>query len=86
MEVTDVAAAERLPDQVEAAAYFVVSECLANVDKHAGASAATVAVREQGGLLTVSVSDDGAGGAALDGSGLQGLQRPRGRAQRQCSR
>ena len=64
----------RLPDQVEAAAYFVVSECLANVDKHAEAGAATVAVREQDGLLTVTVSDDGAGGAGLDGSGLQGLR------------
>ena len=73
VEVTD-SPAERLPDQVEAAAYFVVSECLANVDKHAGASAATVAVRQQGNTLTVSVSDDGNGGAALDGSGLQGLQ------------
>ena len=65
---------QRHPDQVEAAAYFVVSECLANVDKHAGATAAKVAVREEGGCLTVSVVDDGAGGAALDGSGLQGLR------------
>ena len=65
---------QRHPDQVEAAAYFVVSECLANVDKHAGATAATVAVREEDGCLTVSVVDDGAGGAALDGSGLQGLR------------
>jgi signal transduction histidine kinase len=64
----------RLPDQVEAAAYFVVSECLANVDKHAGADSATVAVREQHGALNVTVRDDGSGGAGLDGSGLQGLR------------
>ncbi|HEX2416227.1 MAG TPA: sensor domain-containing protein [Thermoleophilaceae bacterium] len=73
VEVAD-APEERLPDQVEAAAYFVVSECLANVDKHARASSATVAVRERDGTLTVSVSDDGRGGAGLDGSGLQGLR------------
>ena len=66
---------ERLPDQVEAAAYFVVSECLANVGKHAEATAATVSVTPGDGQVIVIVSDDGLGGAALDGgSGLQGLQ------------
>jgi len=65
---------ERLPGAVEAAAYFVVSECLANIGKHADAEAATVAVRAQNGHVTVEVSDDGVGGAALDGgSGIQGL-------------
>jgi len=65
----------RLPDQVEAAAYFVVSECLANVDKHAGASSATVEVRAENDNVIVVVGDDGAGGAELgDGSGLQGLE------------
>jgi signal transduction histidine kinase len=66
---------ERLPDQVEAAAYFVVSECLANVDKHAEATAATVSVTPQNRNLLVTVRDDGVGGAQLDGgSGLQGLE------------
>ena len=66
---------DRLPDQIEAAAYFVVSECLANVGKHAQASHATVAVRAEGGRVTVSVADDGTGGALLgSGSGLQGLE------------
>jgi signal transduction histidine kinase len=66
---------ERLPDQVEAAAYFVVSECLANIDKHAHATAATVSVTPQDGQLLVTVSDDGVGGAELaGGSGLQGLE------------
>ena len=65
---------ERLPDAVEAAAYFVVSECLANIGKHANAESATVAVSARDGRLTVEVSDDGVGGAALDGgSGIQGL-------------
>jgi len=65
---------ERLPGAVEAAAYFVVSECLANIGKHAHAETATVAVSAQDGHVTVEVSDDGVGGAALDGgSGIQGL-------------
>jgi signal transduction histidine kinase len=65
---------ERLPDAVEAAAYFVVSECLANIGKHAQASSATVAASIQDGRLSVVVADDGVGGAELgDGSGMQGL-------------
>jgi signal transduction histidine kinase len=69
------APAERLPDQVEAAAYFMVSECLANVGKHAQATEATVSVTASGGYLEVVVADDGVGGAKLDGgSGLQGLE------------
>ena len=57
---------ERLPDPVEAAAYFVVSECLANIGKHAEASSATVAVSVADGLVSVEVADDGVGGASLD--------------------
>ena len=65
---------DRLPEPVEAAAYFVVSECLANVSKHSGASSAQVSVTVADGRVTVSVSDDGVGGARLaGGSGLQGL-------------
>ena len=74
VEVT-AAPPERLPDQVEAAAYFVVSECLANVGKHAEASGATVSVRTEGGRLEVEVQDDGTGGADTEnGSGIQGLR------------
>jgi signal transduction histidine kinase len=66
---------ERLPDQVEAAVYFVVSECLANVGKHADAQSASIAVAARDGALEVVVSDDGVGGAELGtGSGLQGLE------------
>ncbi len=66
---------ERLPDAVEAAAYFVVSECLANIGKHAQATAAEVSVRVEGDALRVEVRDDGVGGVELDGgSGLQGLR------------
>jgi len=72
----DVIAApdERLPDAVEAAAYFVVSECLANISKHAQATTATVSVTQADGQLEVVVADDGVGGASLEnGSGIQGL-------------
>jgi signal transduction histidine kinase len=65
---------ERLPDAVEAAAYFVVSECLANIGKHAEATTATVSASTAHDHLTVVVADDGVGGAELgDGSGVQGL-------------
>jgi hypothetical protein len=65
---------ERLADEVEAAAYFVVSECLANVGKHAQAESATVAVTTLGDRLEVVVSDDGVGGADFaGGTGVQGL-------------
>ncbi len=65
---------QRLPAPVEAAAYFVISEALANVAKYAQATEATVAVRRTNGCLTVDISDDGIGGAdAAEGSGLRGL-------------
>ena len=64
----------RYPAAVEATAYFVVSEALANVAKHALTDAAVVAIRELPGRLLVAVTDDGAGGARPDGgSGLRGL-------------
>lgn len=65
---------ERLPGPVESAAYFVVSEALANVAKYAEATQAAVAVRRTDGRVTVDVTDDGIGGAdAARGSGLNGL-------------
>jgi signal transduction histidine kinase len=65
---------ERLPGPVEIAAYFVVSEALANVAKYAQATQAAVAVRRENGRVTVDVTDDGIGGAdAAHGSGLRGL-------------
>jgi signal transduction histidine kinase len=64
----------RLPTAVEAAAYFVVSESLANIAKSAGASHATVRVARQNGMAVVEVHDDGCGGASMEnGSGLRGL-------------
>jgi signal transduction histidine kinase len=65
--------AERLPAAIEAAAYFVCSEALANVVKHSGAGNATVAAWAADRRLRVEVRDDGVGGADLSGSGLRGL-------------
>jgi len=63
-----------LPPQVEAAAYYVVSESLANVAKYAQASAVEVRVDRMNGIAVVEVADDGVGGAdARRGSGLSGL-------------
>jgi len=52
----------RLPEVVEVAAYYVVSECLANIGKHAQATGATVEVDVVAGELVVAVADDGVGG------------------------
>ena len=65
---------ERLPEPIEAAAFYVVSESLANVAKYAEARRARIDLTRDDGLLVVEVSDDGVGGAdAGKGSGLRGL-------------
>ncbi len=64
----------RFPAAIEATAYFVVCEALANVAKHARADGAEVTIHKRPGRLVVEVSDDGAGGARPEaGSGLRGL-------------
>ena len=63
----------RLPEQVEAAAYYVVAEALANTQKHAGARRVTVTATAGEDWLLVEVVDDGAGGADPEGEGLRGL-------------
>jgi signal transduction histidine kinase len=65
---------DRLPEPIEAAAYFVVAEALTNVVKYAHANQAIVSVSRRNGHAVVEVSDDGIGGADPDrGSGLRGL-------------
>ena len=65
---------QRLPEPVEAAAYFVVAEALANVIKYASASSVFVRVESGNGRAVVEVADDGAGGADPSrGTGLRGL-------------
>jgi signal transduction histidine kinase len=70
----DVRIATRLPEPVEVAAYYVVSEALTNVAKHARASAVDVTVDARADVLELSIRDDGRGGAdPTRGSGLLGL-------------
>jgi signal transduction histidine kinase len=65
---------QELPEQVELVAYFVVSEALTNVAKHAAATRASVTMTKSNGRLAVEISDDGVGGADIDlGTGLRGL-------------
>ena len=64
----------RPPESVEVAAYYLVSEALTNVVKHAHATTARVSVARRGTQLVVEGADDGAGGAdPARGSGLRGL-------------
>src|SRR5918997_3705683 len=64
----------RVSERVEVAAYYVVSESLANVAKHAAATVATVSVARANGELIVEIVDDGVGGADSEGgTGLRGL-------------
>jgi signal transduction histidine kinase len=73
--VTVDVSVERLPAGVEATAFFVVSEALTNVVRHARASSAEVSARLDRGRLRVEICDDGVGGARSgDGTGLGGLE------------
>jgi signal transduction histidine kinase len=65
---------ERLPEQVEVAAYYLVSESLVNIARHAGASSVSVDVSRANGQAVIEVADDGMGGADTErGTGLRGL-------------
>jgi signal transduction histidine kinase len=67
-------ASSRLPEELEAAVYFICSEALANAAKHASATKVAIDVAADGDELTVVVGDDGRGGAdTVRGSGLRGL-------------
>jgi signal transduction histidine kinase len=71
----DVRAQARLPERIEVAAYYVVSEALTNAAKHAHASVVNVEVETVEGALRLRVRDDGVGGAdPVRGSGLIGLK------------
>ena len=66
--------AGRPPPEIEAAAYFVACEALANAVKHAAASSVTISAVSRNGSLVIEVSDDGVGGADMArGTGLRGL-------------
>ena len=71
----DVRDDSRLPEPIEVAAYYVVSEALTNAAKHSNASVVHVTVKVAEDRLRVTVRDDGVGGADADrGSGLVGLR------------
>jgi len=73
--VTVTAPEERVAPPVEVAAYFVVAEALANIDKHASASRADVCVARDQDVVTITVDDDGVGGASFHADrGLVGLR------------
>jgi signal transduction histidine kinase len=75
MPVDIEAPAERLPEHVEATAYYIVSEALTNVAKHAAAGRTQVSVRRDGAVLRCEVADDGRGGAdTSSGTGILGLR------------
>ena len=65
---------QRLPEKTEAAAYFVVTEAIANAAKHASPSAVHVSVTQRNGSAVIRIADDGVGGADPgNGTGLRGL-------------
>ena len=65
---------ERLPERLEAVAYYLIAEALTNAAKHAQASGVRVRVTSDGERMRVEIVDDGVGGADVrDGSGLRGL-------------
>ena len=70
----DLRCEERLPGSVEVAAYYLISEALTNVAKHAQASTTRITVEPKDGRLRIEIQDDGVGGAdPARGSGLIGL-------------
>jgi signal transduction histidine kinase len=70
VEVEDV----QLSDAAQNAAYFVVAEALANMEKHSQARSASIEVRRVGPLAVINITDDGVGGASpAKGHGLSGL-------------
>jgi PAS domain S-box-containing protein len=74
LEVSLETPERRYPEHVEAAAYYVVSETLANVVKYSRADSASILITDEDGRLRVEVADEGVGGAdPARGSGLRGL-------------
>jgi len=74
MPVTLDVGAQELPEQIELAAYFIVSESLTNANKYAGASAVEIRVAPQAQMVLVEIVDNGCGGADPEsGTGLRGL-------------
>ena len=70
-----MAADERLPQPVEASAYYIVAEAMTNAARHSRASTVTIRTESTGGTLRLLVRDDGIGGADVAaGTGLVGIK------------
>jgi PAS domain S-box-containing protein len=65
---------DRLPEHLEVTAYYLVSEALTNIAKHAQAACARVTIQLEGDVLRLEVVDDGRGGANPSGTGILGLR------------
>jgi signal transduction histidine kinase len=75
IDVSISAPPDRLPENIEATVYYIVSEALTNVTKHAQADRANVSIALDDGILRFEVTDDGRGGADPSaGSGILGLR------------
>jgi signal transduction histidine kinase len=70
----DLSVDRRLPEPIEAAAYYIISEALANILKYAGAAAVRVEVGVEDEAVRIHVVDDGIGGADFTGTGLLGIR------------
>jgi signal transduction histidine kinase len=66
---------ERTPEPVQTAVYFVAAEALTNAAKHGGGASARMTIERDTDAMTVTILDDGAGGANPSGSGLSGLDK-----------
>jgi signal transduction histidine kinase len=73
--VTLAGTVEQTPEPVQTAAYFVVAEALTNAAKHSSGTRARVSVQRAADELSVTIVDDGKGGANTGGSGLSGLRK-----------
>jgi signal transduction histidine kinase len=74
VQVSATKVPDRLPAPVESAAYFAVAEGITNAIKHSSAETVSVDLRHEHGVLTITVTDDGVGGAdPAQGSGLRGI-------------
>jgi signal transduction histidine kinase len=64
---------KRWPAAVESSAWFIACEAITNVVKHAGASVVSLEAADEGGMLVLSIDDDGIGGADALGHGVRGM-------------
>jgi len=72
--ISSEVSSERYSDAIEATVYFVIAEAVSNANKHSEATQMDIVIHRRSGELTISVEDNGVGGADTHGSGLRGLR------------